>query len=153
ELFVRTVGDVDGGELRAAFRLDERRHAPPVGGEHRIGFGVVGQVAELAGPAVADPLHPEALVAPQEQRVAIRADVFDVCRAGTRDLRALALAVAAHRVDVGEAARPFAVVAAAVGDPTGEVARPPLVDQGGPGQPPQTGAGGPHRVEVVRRAA
>ena len=60
--------------------------------------------AELARPAVADPLDPEALVAPEEQRVAIGADVFDVGRAGAGDLRPRLLAVAAHRVDVGEGA-------------------------------------------------
>ena len=46
-----------------------------------------GSSAELARLARADPLHPEALVAAEEQRVAVGGDVFDVGRADAANLR------------------------------------------------------------------
>src|SRR5262245_35692196 len=64
QLAGRAVRDADGRELGPALGLDERRDPPAVGGEDGVGGGVVRELAELARPAVADPLHPEALVAP-----------------------------------------------------------------------------------------
>ena len=94
----------------------------------RVGLRPVGQFAELAGRAGADPLHPEAAVAPEEDQVPVRGDVFDVGRAGAGDQRLRLLAVAAHRVDVGVGAGVFAAFAAAEDDPAREVARVELVD-------------------------
>ncbi len=79
-------------------------------------------------PCRPDPLHPEALVAAEQQRVAVGGDVFDVGGADAADLRFHFRAVALHRVDVGVGGRALAALAAAVEDAAGEVARLELVD-------------------------
>ena len=58
-----------------------------VGGEDRVGLRAVGQFGQLPRAAGADPLLPEAAVAAEDQRAALRRDVFDVGRADAFDQR------------------------------------------------------------------
>jgi len=81
ELAAATAGDVDRDQALAVFVGDEGGDAAAVGGEDRGRLRVVGQLAQLVGAGVADPLRPESLVAAEEEQVPIWGDVFHVGRA------------------------------------------------------------------------
>ena len=75
------LADVDRDQLLALFGLDEGGDRLPSEEKTPLVSEPSGSSVELAGLAGADPLHPEALVAPEEQRAAVGGDVFDVGRA------------------------------------------------------------------------
>src|ERR1700761_1580982 len=149
EVVLASGGEIDRHQLLEFFAFDQRRHRPAVGGEHRVGLRAVRQFGDLLGTAGADLLHPQAAVAAEDQRVALRRDVFDVGRADAADQRLHPPPVRFHRVDVGVARRALGLVAAAEDDPAGEVARVELVDVGGLGQAGEADAVRAYRVEVV----
>ena len=70
ELGAAAAGDVDRRERLVFVGGDEGRDAAPVGGEDRVGRRAVGDLAQLVGAARADLLHPEPLVAAEEQHAA-----------------------------------------------------------------------------------
>src|ERR1700742_3342719 len=148
EFALAAVGEVDRNQLLAFVRFDHRRDAGAVGAEDRVGLRPVGQFGDLLGALRADLLYPEAAVAAEDQRVALRRDVFDVGRADAFDQRLHLGAVLLHRVDVGVTGRPFGLVSTAEDDAAGEVARVELVDAAGGGEAGDAGAVGTDRVEV-----
>ena len=106
------------------FGRDEGGDLAPVGGEDAVGLRAVGQLGRACAPLPAPIRFTQRPWSRRKSSVRpLAADVFDVGRAGAGDQRFRALrAVAPHRVDVGEGARPFAALAAAEDDAAGEVA-------------------------------
>ncbi len=153
ELRAAAAGDVDRRERLGFVGGNEGRDLAPIGGEDRVGRGVVGDLAQLVGAAGADLLHPEPLVAAEEQHLCRRRDVFDEGRTGAGHQHLHVGAAGAHREDVGVGAGTFAALTAAEDDPALEVAGRELVDVAGLAQARQAGAGRAHRVDVVGKSA
>src|SRR5207342_2502809 len=153
EIGAAPAGDVDRREGLLTVSGNEGGDATAVRGEDGIGLGAVGDLAELARPAAADPLHPEALVAAEEDRLAVRSHVFDESRAGAADEGPRLGRVQAHREDIGIGGGSGFTLAAAIDDAALEEAGRELVVAVGEGDPLQTGAGGTHGVDVVGEAA
>src|SRR5262249_35274483 len=119
-------GDVDHGDRLLVFGRGVGGDLFPIRGEDAVRLGVVGQVGEHPAFA-AEPLHPEAALAAEQQRATARGGVLDVGGAGAGDQLAQVGAVLADRVNVGVGARTLGALAAAEDDRLVEVAGRELV--------------------------